>query len=356
MARRPVAGMMPIRPGEAASMRNDMTRLMADPAQLRPMLAGLGYDVRPLPNGEAALPSAAASEVTLMAPMHSRGELSVRDRSFIARHVTRCGTIVAVLHALRTGRARPALLFLTAPGPLPDDWPPGPVLSLEGGVVPRIWPGCFGSFDVTLRFIGQPVREGRPGSAVNAIEGAIPILDALSRLQPVVHARHRPYFDTRDAPLAPRLSVSAAHGGLRGSLLPSVFEIVVNRRYHPDEDPQAALTEIEDTVQRAIHPGLHLDLSVTARAPPVLDPQRGSLSREARALALGWRWPHEPFRTSTPLLPDFTAFGGLERADGNSESPTAATTLEEIRALASSLQAYLAGSDDPAVALSLRTP
>jgi succinyl-diaminopimelate desuccinylase len=347
--------MMPIRPGEAASLRNDMTRLMADPTQLSPMLEGLGYVTHPLPNGEAAL-AAQAPGMTLMAPLHSRGVLTIKDRSFIARQVTRCGAIVAVLHALRTSRDRPGLLFLTAPGPLPEDWPPGPVLSLEGGVVPRIWPGCFGSFDVTLRFIGQPVREGQPGSAVNAIEGAIPILDALSRLQPVVHSRHRPYFDTRDAPLAPRLSVSAAHGGLRGSLLPSVFEIVLNRRYHPDEDPQAALTEIEDMVQRALHPGLHLDLSVTARAPPALDPQRGGLSREARALAVGWRWPHQPFRTSTPLLPEFTAFGGLERADADPESPSSVTTLEEMHALVSSLQAYLASDDNPPVALPTRTP
>ncbi len=336
-------------------MRNDMARLMADPAQLRLMLAGLGYEVQTVPNGEAALPPEATG-VTLMAPMHSRGMLVTKDRTFTARQVTQCGTIAAVLHALRMGRGRPALLFLTGPGPVPDGWPPGVILSLEGGVVPRIWPGCFGSFDLTLRFIGQPVRQGRPGSAVNAIEGTIPILEALSRLQPIVNARHRPYFDTRDAPLAPRLSVSAAHGGLRGSLLPSVFEIVVNRRYHPDEDPQAALTEIESTVQRVIPPGLQLDLSVTARAPPVLDPQRGSLSREARALALGWRWPHEPFRTNAPLLPDFIPFGGLERADRDPGSPGSVTTLEEMRALASSLQVYLADSHDPAVALPVRTP
>ncbi len=109
--------MRDIRPGEAASMRNDMTRLMADPAQLGPMLAGLGYSVESLLNGEAAVP-AEAPRATFMAPLHGRGELTIKDRSFSGRQVTRCGTIAAMLHALRTSRGRPALLFLNSPGPL----------------------------------------------------------------------------------------------------------------------------------------------------------------------------------------------------------------------------------------------
>ena len=48
------------------------------------------------------------------------------------------------------------------------------MLSFNGGAVPRIWAGCFGSFDLLVRVQGRAAHSGEPAGGVNAIEAALP--------------------------------------------------------------------------------------------------------------------------------------------------------------------------------------
>src|SRR5438309_2265941 len=50
------------------------------------------------------------------------------------------------------------------------------------------------------------------------------------------------------APLRSLLTIAAAHGGQKGSSLPARFELLLNRRFQPEERFEAALGEIETVV------------------------------------------------------------------------------------------------------------
>ncbi len=166
------------------------------------------------------------------------------------------GTIAAVLLALRAAEAcgielayDPMLLFCTDeegglyPGVrylAEQGMLEGHVLNFNGSAAPRIWAGCFGLFNLLIRLRGETVHAGdgnRAGRGVNAIEQALPVLGALQALKPLVARRQSalPPPPHASGPLAAQLSIVSAHGGTSGGQIPALFEIVVNRRYPPEE-------------------------------------------------------------------------------------------------------------------------
>ena len=129
-----------------------------------------------------------------------------------------------------------------------------PVLCLNGQAEPRIWAGCFGSVDLRLRFFGRAAHSGAPGNGINAIEEALPVLTALRTLKSEIETRTSSLPTSPKAgpgPLHARLSLTMASGGERGSSLPGMFEINVNRRYLPEENAETVIAEILDVVADA---------------------------------------------------------------------------------------------------------
>jgi succinyl-diaminopimelate desuccinylase len=283
------------------------------------------------------------------------------------------GTIAATLAALRALdqagaplRFAPRLLFCTDEegGLYPgirylaeQGLIEGHLLSFNGGAAPRIWAGCFGSIDLLIRIRGRGGHSGDPVGGINAVEEAIPLLNALMVLKDRVEARISampapPHWDGR--PLHARLTIAALHGGQKGSSLPAVFEILVNRRYAPEEDFAAVRDALETTIRDAMAPSraLGVETHMVGHLAPVSDPTGPHWPRWQAALARGFGFAPAEFRawgSSTSSDMGFVQqagireilLGGLTRPDNNTHAPDEFTTMADLIALARSILLYL---------------
>jgi succinyl-diaminopimelate desuccinylase len=288
------------------------------------------------------------------------------------------GTIAAVLLALRVadtiglplgydpmllfctdeeGGLYPGVRYLAEQGMLE-----GHILNFNGGAAPRIWAGCFGLFTLLVRVHGKTVHASearRAGSGANAIEAALPILNALAALKPKIAARTSalPAPPHATHPLAAQLDISAARGGQCGGQIPSLFEILVCRRYAPEEDFQAARAEIENAMAGAA-PGADVEVVLTGHLMPTSDPTGPHWPRWQEALSAGFGYAPEDFaRWGATSCSDFgwvqetgmqeILLTGLGRADSQVHAPGEHTTLADIVALAKSVLAYLSADFRP---------
>ena len=283
------------------------------------------------------------------------------------------GTIAATLAALRalarTGsplRFAPRLLFCTDEegGLYPgirylaeQGLIEGHLLSFNGGAAPRIWAGCFGSIDLLIRIRGRGAHSGDPVGGINAVEEAIPLLNALMALKTRVEARTSampPPPHWAGKPLHARLTIAALHGGQKGSSLPAAFEILVNRRYAPEEDFTQVRDEMETTIRdaMAVSRALGVETHMVGHLAPVSDPTGPHWPRWQAALARGFGFAPGDFRawgSSTSSDMGFVQqagiqeilLGGLTRPDNNTHAPDEFTTLEDLIALARSILLYL---------------
>ncbi|MCW3476061.1 M20 family metallopeptidase [Limobrevibacterium gyesilva] len=286
------------------------------------------------------------------------------------------GTIAAVLLALRAaarcgvelaydptlllctdeeGGLYPGVRYLAEQGMLE-----GHVLNFNGTAAPRIWAGCFGVFNLLVRLRGQAVHAGegnRAGAGVNAIEAALPLLNALAALKPRVAARHSalPPPPHAKGPLAAQLSIAAAHGGICGGQVPALFEILVSRRYPPEESFEAALAEIQEAIAAGVAdvPGLTVETDLVGHLIPTGDPTGPHWPRWQQALSAGFGYAPEAFRAwGAASCSDFgyvqrtgmqeVLLGGLGRPERNVHGPDEHTTVDDVVALARSVLAYLA--------------
>jgi succinyl-diaminopimelate desuccinylase len=289
------------------------------------------------------------------------------------------GSIAAVLLALRAAGATglplaydpvlllctdeegglyPGIRYLAEQGLLE-----GHILNFNGTAAPRIWAGCFGLFNLRVRLCGGSAHAGDPGAAVNAIEAAMPVLQALLDLKPgiarrVSHLPPPPHFAGK--PLAGTLSIAAAHGGSGGSQVPAKFDLVVSRRYPPEESYESARQEIEDAIRTAAAtvPGLRLEIALIGHLIPTSDPTGPHWPRWQRALSLGFGYAPEEFRKwGASTCSDFgyvqrtgmqeALLGGLGRPGRNVHAADEHTTTGDLLALAQSVLAYLAADFAP---------
>ena len=287
------------------------------------------------------------------------------------------GAIAAVLMALRAAQAcgielaydpmlllctdeegglYPGVRYLAEQGLLE-----GHVLNFNGGAAPRIWAGCFGVFNLLLRVCGRTVHAGDPGAAVNAIEAALPVMAALHALKPMVAQRVStlpppPHFNGR--PLAASLSIVAARGGGSGGQVPATFEILLSRRYPPEESFDAALGEIERAITAATPVGVTVETTLVGHLIPTGDPGGPHWPRWQQALSLGFGFAASEFRRwGASTCSDFgyvqrtgmqeVLLGGLARPDSNIHAADEHTTTDDLIGLARSVLAYLAAGFVP---------
>ncbi len=291
------------------------------------------------------------------------------------------GTIAAVLAALRAAREcglvlayDPVLLFCTDEegGLFPgirylaeQGMIEGHLLSFNGGAVPRIWTGCFGSFDLLIRIGGRAAHSGEPEGGINAIECALPVLQALVELKASVEGRSSalpPPPHRGGRPLTGQLTVAAVRAGEKGSAVPASIELLVNRRYSPEEDFAAAHDEICATVRTALAAiaTTSLTFELVGHLAPVSDPTGPHWPRWQAAISAGFGFPLESFRPwGASSSSDMgwvqqtgikeILLGGLGRPDNNVHGADEYTTLADLKALARSVLAYLAADFVPAL-------
>lgn len=300
------------------------------------------------------------------------------------------GSIAATLLALRAARActvelayDPMLLFCTDEegGLYPgirylaeQGRLAGHILNFNGSAEARIWAGCFGLFNLLVRIHGQTVHAGegnRKGSGLNAIEGALPLLNALAALKARVATR---VSDLPPPPgksrLAAQLNLATIAGGTAGGQVPALLEVTVNRRYMPEESFDTALAEIEDTVRRSVGtvPGLTVETILTGHLAPTTDPDGPHWPRWQAAVSAGFGYPPEAFRRwGAASCSDFgwvqratgqqeVLLGGLGRPDRNVHSPGEYTTVCDIVSLAQAVLAYLAADFRPDINPDIPSP
>lgn len=285
------------------------------------------------------------------------------------------GTIAAVLLALRAAAKHdvelaydPTLLFCTdeESGLYPgvrylaeQGLLEGHILNFNGTAAPRVWAGCFGLFNLLVRLRGQAVHAGegnRSGAGVNAIEGALPLLNALATLKPAIAARASSLQPPPHAtgPLRPQLNIATAHGGTAGGQVPAQFEIMIARRYAPEEKFEDALGEIETVIREATaSSGLSVETALIGHLVPTGDPTGPHWPRWQKALSAGFGYAPDDFRKwGAASCSDFgyvqkagmqeILLGGLGRPERNVHAPDEHTTIGDIVALAKSVLCYLA--------------
>src|SRR5262249_44747469 len=140
---------------------------------------------------------------------------------------------------------------------------------------------------------------------------------------------------------------------------PGVCNLLLNRRYAPEEN----LTAVRDEIQRAIATAKTRALSVTSEVvghlTPVTDPDDGPhWPRWQRALAFGFCFPPHDFRRWAASSSSDMGFvqqaglkeillGGLIRPEARIHAADEFTTVTDISALAKSILAYLANAEIP---------
>lgn len=288
------------------------------------------------------------------------------------------GTIAATLSALRAAKAaelplrfEPTLLFCTDeegglyPGIryLAEQGKLlGHLLNFNGGALPRIWAGCFGSIDLLFRIHGQSAHSGDPVGGINAIEESLPLLNGLKALQRQVETRTStmpapPHFQGR--PLQARLTIAKVTGGSKGSTVPHQVEILINRRYTPDERFEDVMAELLACADKTMSGSAVLGMEhfLVGHLAPVKDPVGPHWPRWQAALSKGFGWPLETFSTwGSSTSSDMgwvqqagireLLLGGLSRPENHTHAADEYTTQEDVVALAKSILLYLA-SDFP---------
>ncbi|CAN7668102.1 M20 family metallopeptidase [Neorhizobium sp. LjRoot104] len=286
------------------------------------------------------------------------------------------GTIAATLLALRAakkcglplyydpmlllctdeeGGLYPGIRYLAEQGMLK-----GHILNFNGSAAPRIWAGCFGVFHLQVTIRGHAVHAGegnRTGAGINAIEGALPLLNALTALKPAVASRASALRPPPHAsgPLRPQLSISAVNGGTAGGQVPAEIKILVSRRYAPEESYENARAEIESLIRDSVAgTGLGLEMDLVGHLIPTDDPEGPHWPRWQKALSLGFGYKPEDFQKwGAASCSDFgyvqksgfaqeVLLGGLGRPESCIHSPEEHTTRQDVIALAKSILAYLA--------------
>ncbi|KQN51826.1 acetylornithine deacetylase [Serratia sp. Leaf50] len=289
------------------------------------------------------------------------------------------GTIVATLAAIRaaqrTGlalRFNPVLLLCTDeegglyPGVrylAEQKLFAGHMLSFNGGAVPRIWGGCFGSIDLKISVTGRSAHSGDPVGGINAIEQGLPLLNALHALKRQVEQRESampspPHYEGR--PLTSRLTLAAVQGGSKGSTIPARFDLLVNRRYSPEEPFEQVWNELIHCIEQAMagSAALAVEYHLIGHLAPVSDPSGPHWPRWLSALSQGFGFDANDFAvwgssTSSDMgwvqqagIKEIL-LGGLARPENRIHASDEYTTMQDIVALAQSILAYLSADFQP---------
>lgn len=242
----------------------------------------------------------------------------------------------------------------------------GHLLNFNGSADARIWGGCFGSFNLQVTVSGfaahaaDSTRSGRPG--INAIEAALPMMQAVQALKPLVEKRLSALpVRAGHPPLAGQISITTANGGTCGGQVPDRFTFQVSRRYAPEEDFTAARAEIEAAIRASSpeHSGVKFDL--VGHLTPTSDPEGPHYPRWMQAVQAGFGYAPEDFEKWAAASASDSGYvqqagvaqeiilGGLIRATSNAHGAEEHTTRADLTALTQTILCYLAADFAPEI-------
>jgi succinyl-diaminopimelate desuccinylase len=148
----------------------------------------------------------------------------------------------------------------------------GHVINTElGGQMPLIVAGVAGNVDVRINTKGRSCHSGMNFMGVNAIDAMIPILVELYNLKIEVEKRESsipvvPLLQSLGAPsdkVTPMFNIDIIRGGTKSNIIPAECEIVINRRYIPEEPYEQVVQEIEQAIDRGKAKGKALNVETT---------------------------------------------------------------------------------------------
>jgi len=248
------------------------------------------------------------------------------------------------------GGIYPGIRYLAETTKLPDI-----LLNLNGSAEPRIWAGCLGSLDLVLNLQGRTAHSGTPEKGINAVAAATDALVALGAFSQTLRERHTqmPPPPWADGPLCAQLSVTAIHGGDKGSAIPGACQMTLNRRYLPEENAADVTAEIKALLEAALKDSglLGWDLTEVGHLPPVNDPDGSATDRWTQARAAAFDVPlHDFTRYGSGTSSDFgwvqragiqhMLLGGLSRPDRNVHAADEFTTFDDLIDLSKAIENF----------------
>jgi succinyl-diaminopimelate desuccinylase len=135
----------------------------------------------------------------------------------------------------------------------------GHILNTELGTqLPIIMAGVAGMVDVTIRTKGRSCHSGMNFLGINAVEEMVPILVELLKLKKEVEKRESkvpliPALRGLGAPsdqMTPMFNLDIIRGGNKANIVPSECELLINRRYIPEEHYEDIVEEIRAAIER----------------------------------------------------------------------------------------------------------
>ncbi len=148
----------------------------------------------------------------------------------------------------------------------------GHILNTELGTqLPIIMGGVAGMVDVTIRTKGRSCHSGMNFLGINAVEEMVPILVELLKLKKEVEKREStvpliPALRSLGAPsdqMTPMFNLDIIRGGNKANIVPSECELLINRRYIPEEHYEDIVEEIRAAIERGKANSKALDVEVT---------------------------------------------------------------------------------------------
>ncbi len=128
----------------------------------------------------------------------------------------------------------------------------------------------LGLLQVDIRVKGKSVHSGLAHMGENAVENAVPLLNALLRLKRRVvrrRSRVKTHPETGLEKMVARLNINVINGGLKTNIIPDSCLISVDRRLIPEEDMAQAEKEFMDTLTSV--PDVKWEVEKVMRIPTV---------------------------------------------------------------------------------------
>jgi succinyl-diaminopimelate desuccinylase len=147
----------------------------------------------------------------------------------------------------------------------------------------------LGDVEILVRVEGKPAHSGRGWMGVNAIEYGASLVERLKLLGAVIAKRRSkiptdPMFgNTR---MRPGLYITMVKGGTKGNIIPDTCEILVDRRFIPEEKRVDVLREVEAVVRDfSRETGVKVETKPILGYEPMLTPPNHRLVKVVRKAA-----------------------------------------------------------------------
>ncbi len=187
----------------------------------------------------------------------------------------------------------------------------------------------LGDTEFLIRVRGKSAHSGRGWTGINAIEHAASLIERLKELGREVGKRRsripaEPIYGNRW--MRPGLYVTIIKGGIKGNIIPDTCEILVDRRFIPEENAAKVQREVAKVVREfAREAGLKVSMRPILGYSPMMTPPNHRLVRVMRKAAkkvLGRDAPPRGSQGSTDMA-SVSALGipvavlGTTRSDSN---------------------------------------